>query len=163
MSRVVVVLLLLLSTLLRGEENSSSSSSPPRGYGDPCTCDRDCDLNQWLTCQEGRCLCLAPSLKFDHHRTSCVVRLGQKCFEVVGGQYPNRPPFIRCVEGAFCSISVGGLCACNTYGYYESQDGTRCEPRKEFGSKCENPLECKTDACSLEDGCTCREGQYYDL
>lgn len=148
-----------------GAESPVTNPAPPsgRGYGEPCTCDRDCDLGQWLNCQEGSCLCLSTSFQYDHSRASCVVRLGQKCFEVApGSKYGDLlPPFIRCVEGAFCSLREGGLCACNGYGYYQVPNGDRCEQRKPFGGICSLPVECTTDACS--DGiCSCREGQYYD-
>jgi len=170
-----LLLLLVLHTQIdivggsdKAEEDDPTEqlNHPVRGYGEPCTCDQDCDFSKWLTCSSaaaGICTCLSRTFTFDHHRQSCVVKLGEKCFEIAQDytQYKDLPPFIRCVSGAFCSISVGGLCACNTYGYYETLSKERCERKKEYGSRCAKSVECKSDSC--QGGlCGCREGEYYD-
>jgi len=98
-----------------------------RNYGDPCACDSDCDFGKWLTCQNSLCTCTNPlALIFDHSKDTCVVRLRHKCFDIAETYPPpadsiheDLPPFIRCIDGAFCSISAGGLCVCNSYGFFE--------------------------------------------
>lgn len=159
-SPYVVVLVAVLLTFALG---SDVQPIIVRGYEEPCTCDGDCQFSQWLACINGFCRCLSTTFLYDFNRETCVVRLGHKCFEV--GQdykeYKELPPFIRCVQGAFCSISLGGLCACNTYGFYE--EGERCLPRKDFDTPCTLSVQCKSDLCSPRGRCSCREGQYYHM
>ncbi|CAL8083455.1 unnamed protein product [Orchesella dallaii] len=137
-----------------------------RGYGEPCTCDLDCNFGRWLICQNGYCNCAKKSFVFDYTRQTCVVRLSEKCFEIaqeyIDYNPKDLPPTIRCVEGAFCSMSAGGVCACNTYGYYQSLDGTTCQRKKNYGQPCTRGLECKSDVCSGPDGkCICNIGEFY--
>lgn len=126
----------------------------------------DCDFGKWLMCQNGYCHCAKNSFIFDYTRQTCVVRLGEKCFEIaqeyVEYNPKDLPPSIRCVEGAFCSMSAGGICACNSYGFYQSLDGTTCQRKKNYGQPCTRGLECKSDVCSGPDGkCICNIGEFY--
>jgi len=139
----ILTAFLVFVAVLAGE--SDGQALERSSWGQFCNETVKCDKKAWLNCKSSTCVCMMDDMVFDHKKSKCLAKPGERCRFQITDFKSNNTVFalfddIECVSNASCGSDY--TCVCQD-GYYETVSGT-CEKQKDIFGTCVNNRECAT-------------------